>query len=280
MRVIKKINNNVAVCMDGNGKELIAFGKGIGFIKAPYEIEDLSTITRTFYGVDSRYLDLLNEIPEDMIEISAKIVEYAKSVIQIEFNGNIVFTLADHIHFAIIRYQKKMFVNMPLMYDIKHLYPKEMQIGEKALRYINESKKIKLSKEEAASIAMHFINAESAYKKVKDFSDAFIEEVTAIIENFFEIRIDRNGFNNSRFVSHMQYLLQRQKIDQGILSDNGQLFTTMVKEYPKTHECALLIKNYIKQKLNWDSSDEELLYLMLHINRLCARENCEKDKES
>lgn len=29
MLAIKKINNNVAVCKDGNGCELIAFGKGI-----------------------------------------------------------------------------------------------------------------------------------------------------------------------------------------------------------------------------------------------------------
>lgn len=31
MKAIKKINNNVAICVDSNNKELIAFGKGIGF---------------------------------------------------------------------------------------------------------------------------------------------------------------------------------------------------------------------------------------------------------
>jgi transcriptional antiterminator len=31
MKVIKKININVALCVDNNKKELIAFGKGIGF---------------------------------------------------------------------------------------------------------------------------------------------------------------------------------------------------------------------------------------------------------
>lgn len=279
MKVIKKINNNVAICIDGNGKELVAFGKGIGFPKTPYNIQDMGGISRTFYGVDTRYLDLLNEIPEDIFEMSAKIVEYAKSIILTELNDNIIFTLADHIHFAMIRYQKKMFVNMPVMYDIKHLYPKEMLIGENALRYINECKKIRLAKEEAASIAMHFINAQSVSRKAKDSSGELIEDVTAIIEDFFKITIDRNGFNNSRFVSHMQYLLQRQKLNQGILSGNRRLFTTMKHEYPKTYECVLQIKDYLKRELDWDSSDEELLYFMLHINRLCSRQNCEKKKE-
>lgn len=279
MKVIKKINNNVAICIDGNGKELVAFGKGIGFPKTPYEIHDMSTISRTFYGVDVQSLNLFHEISEEIFEMSAKIVEYAKSILLTELNGNIVFTLADHIHFAIIRYQKKMFVNMPIMYDIKHLYPKEMQIGENALQYINKCKNIKLSKEEAACIAMHFINAQSISRKTKDSSNGIIEDVTAIIQDFFKITIDRNGFNNSRFVSHMQYLLQRRRIEQGVLSGNERLFTTMQHEYPKTYECVLQIKDYLKRELDWDSSDEELLYLMLHINRLCSRENCVKNEE-
>ena len=44
MKVIKKINNNVAICLDNNGKELIAFGNGIGFPKVPYEIHYLNKI--------------------------------------------------------------------------------------------------------------------------------------------------------------------------------------------------------------------------------------------
>ena len=50
MKVIKKINNNVALCLDGNQRELIAFGKGIGFKPIPYELTDLSVIERTYYG--------------------------------------------------------------------------------------------------------------------------------------------------------------------------------------------------------------------------------------
>ncbi|WP_368259898.1 CAT RNA binding domain-containing protein, partial [Clostridium paraputrificum] len=37
MIVVKKINNNVAICLDNNNNELIAFGKGIGFPATPYE---------------------------------------------------------------------------------------------------------------------------------------------------------------------------------------------------------------------------------------------------
>ena len=67
MKVIKKINNNVAICLDNNNNELIAFGKGIGFQKVPYELTDISKIERTYYGVNSSYISLINEIPEEYL---------------------------------------------------------------------------------------------------------------------------------------------------------------------------------------------------------------------
>lgn len=39
MKVIKNINNNVSLCLDSKGNEIVAFGKGLGFIKPPYEID-------------------------------------------------------------------------------------------------------------------------------------------------------------------------------------------------------------------------------------------------
>ena len=57
MKVIKKINNNVALCVDNNKKELIAFGKGIGFPDMPYEIKDLSAISMTFYRMDQSFIN-------------------------------------------------------------------------------------------------------------------------------------------------------------------------------------------------------------------------------
>ena len=107
MIVVKKINNNVAICLDNNNNELIAFGKGIGFPATPYELCDLSKVQRTFYGVNSLYFNFINEIPENIFEISVKIVDYSKTKIKNEVNSNIVFTLADHINFAIQRYEKR-----------------------------------------------------------------------------------------------------------------------------------------------------------------------------
>ena len=52
MRVVKKINNNVVVCLDQHGEELVAFGKGLGFQKVPYELTDMTKVTMTFYKLN------------------------------------------------------------------------------------------------------------------------------------------------------------------------------------------------------------------------------------
>lgn len=57
MRAIQRINHNAAICEDGAGRQLIALGRGIGFGDMPHEV-DLDVITRTFYGIDSKYLRL------------------------------------------------------------------------------------------------------------------------------------------------------------------------------------------------------------------------------
>ena len=48
MKIIKKINTSAAIALDSMGREIVVFGKGIGFPAVPYELEDLSLIERTF----------------------------------------------------------------------------------------------------------------------------------------------------------------------------------------------------------------------------------------
>ena len=57
---------------------------------------------------------------------------------------------------------------------------------------------------------------------------------------------------------------------KNISSENEKMFELLKVQYPKTYDCAIAIKNI----LNVEFNDEELLYLMLHINRLCSREDC------
>lgn len=279
LRVIKNINNNTSICLDSNNQEIIAFGKGIGFKKPPYEIE-VSEVQRTFYDVDPQFVQMINLIPESIFEIAIEIVNYAQGKLDSLTNSNIIFTLADHINFSVKRYKENMKIKMPVYYDVQHLYPVEFEIGKLALERIKEKIGIELPKEEITGIALHIINAEgikieNTDEQTEEIDDeTIINEITDIIEEFFSIKIEKDSFNYSRFVSHLQYLLKRGKDGQSIMSDNRAMFDDLRVSFPKVYECAKLVDAYILQKRNYRFNEEEILYLILHINRLCAREDC------
>lgn len=160
--------------------------------------------------------------------------------------------------------------------DLKYLYPEEVNVGEYALYLIRDELNIYLPKEETFSIALHFINAESVRQdeSKENLNTIFIEDITKIIEREVRIKIDRDGFNYSRFTSHMEYLLKRSSDGKNISSENAIIYDSLKNSFPDTHKVAQKISLYFIEKLNNYLNEEELLYLMLHINRLCAREDC------
>lgn len=271
MKVIKNINNNVSLCLDSHGVEVVAFGKGIGFTKPPYEV-DLSKVQRTYYDIDMTHISMIHDIPEQIFEISDQVINRTRMILDHPISSNIVFTLADHMAFAIKRFKEQMNLKLPILHDIQYLFEQEMEIGKYACALIKQEMNVDLPKEEAAYIALHIINAESMNKnnKLEKLDDELIDEITVMIEHEFEIEIDKAGLNYSRFVSHMHYLLKRGKNNEMIKSENKQLYESLVNTYPKTFDCSMKIKNYLIHAFHCTLNDEECVYLMLHINRLCA----------
>lgn len=270
MQVIKKVNNNAAICLDSSNRELVAFGNGIGFPKVPYELEDLSVIKHTYYDVDARYIGLLSELPEEVIEVSSHIVEIARNTLAQNLNGNVVFTLADHLAFAIERTKQQINIKNPLAYDLRHLYPKEIAVGKQALQLVEKTLGVVLSESEATSVALHLINAENGLGEMDDTvkTTNIVNEITQIIQDFFQMELDDAGLAFSRFVVHLHYLIIRTQNQEPLEKANESLYEFTKQKYPKTYQCLLKIKAYIETSCSMVLNQDEDLYLMIHLNRL------------
>ena len=272
MRVIKNINNNVSICVDDNNREVIAFGKGIGFKKPPYELE-LSQIDRTYYDLDEHYISLLNELSEELMSVTMEIIEKANTYLGVELGKAFYFTLADHLNFAIQRAQKGMAITNPMVNEIRHLYEKEMKLGEWAIKLIRKRLDVVLPRTEAGNIAMHFIDAKVAVTTTQeDKAEQSVEDITIIVKDTLNIDVNRNDFAYARFVTHLKYLLKRAGRMDETKSENAKMYEKVKLEYPYLLKTTEKIKEYMTLCLGIESSEEELLYLMLHLNRLCARE--------
>ncbi len=270
MRAVRRINNNVIICLDDSNNEIIARGKGIGFHDFPYEI-DLGSIERTYYDIDSSYYEMIREIPDEIIEISTAIIDRARETFDTLDDSNIIFTLADHINFSIKRYRDDIPIKLPIVHDVQYLLKDEYDIGLYGLELIRKMLKIYLPKDEAAYIALHIHEVAAGSQSSAKSEEDIIADIVGIIEEKMEIEIDRESFNYSRFLSHMYYLLRRKAADEQPLLGNDSIYEKMVEEYPATYRTSESVAGYLKENTGADLSSEEKLYLMLHINRLCSR---------
>lgn len=275
MKIVLRINHNAALALDGNGNELVVLGKGVGFPQVPYELNDMSKISKTFYDVDSRYMELIASLSQPILLASADIVEQAEINLASDLNANLVFTLADHLNFAIERIKKGIEFATPLAYDVRHLYPTEYELGQLALDIVEDYVQFRLPESEAVNIAIHLINAEVETGDMHSMllTIKIMTDVEQIIEKELRIVLDRDSFQYSRFIMHLRYLIQRLSEGKQLQDGIGVMLKGLMFQYPNVHACAQHISKYFKEKWSWECTQDELFYLMIHINRVREKQD-------
>ena len=274
MELFKKINNNVALARDAKGREMVVFGKGIGFPAMPYELTDLSLVQRSFYDVNEKYFDLLRDVPEAVFLAADDIADTAREELGCSLNTNLTYALADHLNLAIQCSREGMSVRTPLAYDIRHLYPQEYAIAKEGLHQLCSTLEVDLPESEAVSIAMHIITAENEVGDMHStiLTAKVISEISALVEESLSVKLDKDSFSFSRFAMHLRYLVQRMMQGKPLNSDSAMdvMFTTMRREYPDTYTCVQQIDRFLRDTYGWTCSREEQLYLIMHIHRVCV----------
>lgn len=280
MQAIKKINNNVALCIDGAGRQVIAMGKGIGFHTMPCEIP-LENIDRTFYDIDESYAELFRQISPQLLRLCIRFVEHAQQVLPYPVSSTAALAMADHIQFAMERARKNIRMEFPLAFELKNQYPMEMELAEDFWRSLRQAQ-IHLSKSEIAGIAINLINAQLPQKSVaaapdKQGFEGLLELVVQTTEDSLGVKIDRDTFNFSRFATHIYYLAQRLENRKPIDSENLSMYEKMCEGFPELQSCAERIAELMRERMGYPLQEEEKLYLMLHINRIVERQDEENN---
>ncbi|MBC5629424.1 PRD domain-containing protein [Clostridium sp. NSJ-6] len=274
MKIIKKINNNIALAINAKDEEVIVIGKGIGFPKTPYELRDESIIEKIFVTQSNNdYLEMFKDIPLEDIYLTQEIIKYGEEYLGKKLNTNILLTLSDHISYAIQRFNQGVEVKSPLEWEIKHLYPDEFKIGVKAIEIIRNERGIRLTEPESVFIALHFINAQIGDNKIDQTAKIteIIGDILGIVKYHFRIELDESSINFTRFVKHLQYFIYRQLNKSSLEGENENLYKIVEKQYTNENECVHKIEEFLKSNYGWNCSIDEKLYLVLHIQRVTSR---------
>ncbi|MCT1901994.1 PRD domain-containing protein [Oceanobacillus sojae] len=278
MFVERKINNNV-ILANNDGKHMIVMGKGIGFNVYPKDKVKKNLIERTFIPKeesDINYMvDILKEIPMEVLNAAKFIVNLGENQIKNELSPNLVVTLSDHINMALNRFHEGINLKHPLEWEITQFYSQEMRIAEEAWSIVNQHLHSSLPKSEIPFLAMHFVNAQisSANSNLSKELIEVIVQIVNIIKYHFQININEQTTTFSRFVTHLRYYLIRQLNSENDYSVLDNELVDIVKEkYSKAYVCSERIAAYLVENYGSQSSENEIVYLTLHINRL-VKEN-------
>lgn len=273
MIISRLMNNNAVVALDDNGNEVILFGKGIGFQKKVRQPVDANKIEKKFVlesPNELHYLEeLIRSIPLSYITATNEIVEIVKKELKANFKeDNLFISLVDHIAFAIERKKSNDFIENPLLMEIKKFYPDEYEIGALAIKIIKNYTGIMLDEDEAGYIAFNLMNAtlNGCTAGAREIT-IVINNLISIIESHYNLTLDVDSVYYIRFITHLKYFLYR--LFSNKESNNDDYLYQIAKDrFINEYECVKKIAEFLKGNYSYSVPNEELGYLMIHINSM------------
>lgn len=281
MKIHKVINNNVISVVDEHNKEIVIMGRGLAFKKKPGDPVDEANIEKVFRmenkDVLERFNSLLYEIPIEYMQISNAIIQHGKDILGKKLNESIYVSLTDHIHFAVERYQKGHDIKNALLWELKRLYREEFTVGKQALKIIEEKLGIMLPEDEAGFIALHFVNAELNEEMPTIINiTKVIQEVLNIVKYHFQIEFDEESLIYYRLVTHLKFFAQRIFSQNYMTGEDDFLYDVIREKYKEAYQCTVKVKDFIEKKYEYELTNDEKLYLTLHIARITSKLEQEK----
>lgn len=273
MKVIKKVNNNVAIAINDNNEEVFVVGKGVGFLKTPYELKETDMVEKIFVAPKNiRMYDLLNSIPIEDIYLAEEVIKLGSDILGKSFNPNLLLTLSDHISFALLRTREGVFIKNPLEWEVRTLYPDETRVGEAAVRLIEEQAGVKLPAAETTLIALHFVNAQIGSGEMSDTTKitSITGEMLSIIKYALKIDFQEESLHFMRFATHIRYFIMRQMSGKSLKEENESLYEMVKEKFPRELQCVEKISAFLNKNYGWICTNDEKLYLILHIQRLIS----------
>jgi beta-glucoside operon transcriptional antiterminator len=271
---IDRILNNNAVISTKEEQEVIIIGRGLAFNKRVGDVIEKHQIDKIFTleneDTMKKFKTLIADMPIEYMDISEKIIAYAKEKLGKKLNDSIYIHLTDHIHFAIERYKNNLPIKNGLLWETRQLYKEEYEIGLEALNMVCEQFGVILPEDEAGFLALHIVNAElnEEMPVVKNMTKV-MQEILTIVRYHFKLEFNENSLTFYRFITHLKFFAQRLvKGNHYNSTTDDDLYNVIKLKYPEANKCSKKIKRFIEGSYTYELTDEEMIYLTIHIDRV------------
>ena len=275
MRVVKVLNNSLVLALNKEGEEIILMGKGIGYHKAIGYQFNAKDAEKVFVLKDRELsrsiIRLAAETDSVYFELAKQVIDYAVETYRMQLMEHIYLTITDHIAFAVRRMKEGVIIPNFYIPDMKRFHPEEVAVGTYAVNLIREKLGVELPEAENGNIASHFINAQvdNRYNKENMQIQQLTEDILRIVQYYFQLTYQENSVTYSRYVTHVQLFAQRLVLGNLLPQEQSALLYNQVLAVCSSEfECVKKIEIYVKERFNIEITNQEAMYLALHIHRI------------
>ncbi|HIW43042.1 MAG TPA: PRD domain-containing protein [Candidatus Mediterraneibacter vanvlietii] len=287
MRIEQVLNNNVVIASEEDGRKIIIDARGIGFNNKPGSViceEDYPNMRK--YVQESEEYQKLRDFYENtdqkLIDISKDLLnrEAMEKKIDHPIPVSAVMLLADHLEDTVSRLKNGLYLRNALTNEIKAFYSVEFELSKSIGKTMLETYEVAFNDDEFAFVSIHLINLNANNMNETMMSIQIVDELVDIVRRVMNLELKLNTYVYSRFITHLKYFAERVITRSDITSRyDAELDAFLKNNYKRAYSCALTIKKFVLRKYRYEITDDEVIYLTLHLEGL-KRENAGEQEEN
>ena len=273
-RITKILNHNSFMGIESkNDQECLIMGKGVAFGKKVGQTVSVTGDARVY---SLKELTDRGEAKEIIKSVSPLCLELANEVLdqaEEEFgkvDRSILFTMADHLDFAVRRIQNGEQISNPLTDDIRIMFYKEYKVAGCIRDLLKEKLGIRIDEHEIGYIALH-VHAAIVDENVSQAMEIArtVRECICMVEEETGKSIDVMSLSYNRLMNHVRYMVARAIHGEKL---KMSLNDYMSVKFPGPYMTAEKICRKMEKSLRLPIPDIEIGYLAMHLERMMDRE--------
>ena len=269
-RIAKILNHNSFMgIQDENNQECLVMGKGVAFGK---KVGQTVPVTAEAKVYSLKEMTERGDAKDILKSVSPLCLEFANEVLnqaEQEFgkvDRTILFTMADHLDFAIRRIQNGEQISNPLTDDIRVMFYKEYKVASCIQEFLKEKMQIEIDEHEIGYIALH-VHAAIVDENVSQAMEIArtVRECISLVEKETGNSVDVMSLGYNRLMNHVRYMVARAIHGEKLKMNLNEYMSV---KFPEPFMSAERICRQMEKSLKLPIPDIEIGYLAMHLERM------------
>ena len=273
-RITKILNHNSFMGIESkNDQECLIMGKGVAFGKKVGQTVSVTGDARVYSLKEltdrGEAKDIIKSVSPLCLELANEVLDQAEEEFG-KVDRSILFTMADHLDFAVRRIQNGEQISNPLTDDIRIMFYKEYKVAGCIRDLLKEKLGIRIDEHEIGYIALH-VHAAIVDENVSQAMEIArtVRECICMVEEETGKSIDVMSLSYNRLMNHVRYMVARAIHGEKL---KMSLNDYMSVKFPGPYMTAEKICRKMEKSLKLPIPDIEIGYLAMHLERMMDRE--------